>query len=140
MNWKALDKGTLNTIGYLIDIIQNLLPLESSIEEDLLHKLITCLTHSKIFDDNDYDQQMDRISLLNSTNILSQKSFKLLRKIFKDLLENHLPINLNEKTLGKLKFNIKDHNHNNHKIKASSHFDYEEEINDQRDHRKHNPY
>lgn len=118
--------------------MQHLMPLEPSIEEDLLYKLITCLTHSKILDDNDYDQQIERISLLNSTNILNKKSYKLLRKIFKDLFENHLPININEQTLGKSKFH--NSNQTNHKIRNSSHYDYEEEIHDHHDRRKYNYY
>jgi hypothetical protein len=114
------------------------MPLEPSIEEDLLYKLITCLTHSKILDDNDYDQQVDRLSLLNSTSILSKKSYKLLRKIFKDLFENHLPININEKTLGKSTFNYNYQSSHNRKVKSTSHYDYEEEIHDHHDRRKYN--
>lgn len=125
INWKDLDKGTLQTVYYLIEIINQLMPLEERIESDLINQLIGCLTQTKIrYNDvseddtqNYYDENNNNmnthVSLLNTTKNLKRNNFLILKEMFKELVKKN--VKLSDKMLGKTNFK-----------KNVSYHDYEE--------------
>ena len=116
-------KCTLHTVNYIIGIIHDLLPLEDSLENELISQIISCLTQTKVTY-HDYENESGvngHVSLLNTTNRLKNKQYIILHKLIKDLANK--PFVLSDKTLGKSNFRKKS-------VTYSDLADYAEEVMD----------
>ena len=116
-------KGTLHTTNYLIGIVGELMPLESSLEDDVISKIISFLTQSRLeFGEYDFESEFDeKVSLLNTSNRMKSKRYAILHKLFKELIRK--PFVLSDKTLGKSQFKKN--------VTYKEVADYAEEVNDE---------
>ena len=115
-------KGTLHTTNYLIGIISELTPLESTLEDDVISKIISFLTQSRLeFGEYDFESEFDgKVSLLNTSNRMKSKRYAILHKLFKELIGK--PFVLSDKTLGKSTFKKN--------LTFKEYADYAEEVDD----------
>ena len=111
----------------MIGVISELLPLEASLEDDVISKVIAFLTQSRLeCGEYDFESEFDgKISLLNTTNRMKSKRFAILHKLFKELIGK--PFVLSDKALGKSHFK---------KNVTYKEFDEEFEVDDDYEHTK----
>jgi hypothetical protein len=89
-------KGTVHTINIMVDLIQHFRPLDETLENKLVTRLLSSLTQSKIdleYDDLEslssastyFEDHVSGLDQVSNPKILSKKQYKQLRKILIDL-------------------------------------------------------
>ncbi|CAF0712023.1 unnamed protein product [Brachionus calyciflorus] len=100
-NWEGLERGTFETVNYLIDIIRELMPLEDNFKNDLVCQLIAYLTQTQLRNKRleNYNESFDSVSILNSTNKMKKNNFLILKSVILNSIDKM--VRLDEEILSK---------------------------------------